>query len=127
MLIEGHLSSTSAGFYPSKLFAKTRRRKGAEVLIKTFIRKQLRLKAHTATEVEQSDERMIVRIDRLGKRLLRCGVCRQRCREVHDDRAERQWRGLSMKKLPLVLRYCPRRVDCPRWGVRVEDFPWAEP
>jgi transposase len=32
-----------------------------------------------------------------------------------------------MRKLPLKLRYRPRRVVCPRCGVRVEDFPWAEP
>ncbi len=36
-------------------------------------------------------------------------------------------RDLSMRKLPLKLCYCPRRVECPRYGVRVEDFPWAEP
>src|SRR5256885_4413435 len=69
---------------------------------------------------------MLVWIDRLGRRLLRCGVCRQRCREVHDIRKEREWRDLSMRKLPLKLRYRPRRVECPRCGVRVEDFPWAE-
>ena len=40
---------------------------------------------------------------------------------------EREWRDLSLRKLPLKLVYCPRRVDCPRCGVRVEDFPWAEP
>jgi transposase len=97
------------------------------VLIETFIRKQLRLKAHTVTKVEQTDENMLVYIDRLGKRLLRCGVCRQRCLEIHDIRKEREWRDLSMRKLPLKLRYRPRRVDCPRCGVRVEDFPWAEP
>jgi len=96
------------------------------VLIETFIRKQLRLKAHTVTKVEETDEHMLVHIDRLGKRLLRCGVCRQRCLEVHDIREEREWRDLSMRKLPLKLRYCPRRVECPRCGVRVEDFPWAE-
>ena len=97
------------------------------MLIETFIRKQLRLKAHTVTKVEETDECMLVYIDRLGKRLLRCGVCRQRCREVHDIRKEREWRDLSMRKLPLKLRYRPRRVECPRCGVRVEDFPWAEP
>ena len=70
---------------------------------------------------------MVVHIDRLGKRLLRCGVCRQRCLEVHDIREEREWRDLSMRELPLKLRYRPRRVKCPRCGVRVEDFPWAEP
>jgi len=98
-----------------------------EVLIETFIRKQLHLKAHTVTKVEETDENMLVYIDRLGKRLLRCGVCRQRCLEVHDIRQQREWRDLSMRKLPLKLRYRPRRVECPRCGVRVEDFPWAEP
>jgi hypothetical protein len=78
------------------------------------------------TKVEETDECMLVHIDRLGKRLLRCGVCRQRCLEVHDIRREREWRDLSMRKLPLKLRYRPRRVECPRCGVRVEDFPWAE-
>lgn len=97
------------------------------MLIETFIRKQLRLKAHTVTKVEETDECMLVFIDRLGRRLLRCGVCRQRCLEVHDIRKEREWRDLSMRKLPLKLRYRPRRVECHRCGVRVEDFPWAEP
>ena len=97
------------------------------MLIETFIRKQLRLKAHTVTRVEETEEAMVVHIDRLGRRLLRCGVCRQRCREVHDLRREREWRDLSMRKLPLKLRYRPRRVECPRCGVHVEDFPWAEP
>jgi transposase len=98
-----------------------------EVLIQTYIRKQLKLKAHTVTKVEETEEAMIVYIERLGQRLLRCGVCRQRCRKVHSIRQEREWRDLSMRKQQLILRYRPRRVDCPRCGVRVEDVPWAEP
>ena len=109
--------------FPTKEYERTR----TEVLIETFIRKQLHLKAHTVTKVEETDECMLVYIDRLGNRLLRCGVCRQRCREVHDIRKQREWRDLSMRKLPLKLRYRPRRVECSRCGVRVEDFPWAEP
>jgi len=97
------------------------------VLIETFIRKQLGLKAHRVTKVEQIGEQMTISIDRLGTRLLRCGVCRRRCRRVHSIREERQWRDLSMRKATLILRYRPRRIDCPRCGVRVEDFPWAEP
>jgi transposase len=123
----GHLQWHLDRFYPAMLFTKTQRGETTEVLIETFIRKQLRLKAHTVTRVEETDECMMVRIDRLGGRLLRCGVCRQRCREVHDVRKEREWRDLSMRRLPLKLRYRPRRVVCPRCGVRVEDFPWAEP
>ena len=72
-------------------------------------------------------QNMIVHIERLGRRLLRCGVCRQRCRKVHSVRKPREWRDLSMRKLPLKLRYRPRRVLCPRCGLRVEDFPWADP
>jgi len=109
--------------FPTKEYERTR----TEVLIETFIRKQLRLKAHTVTKVEESDDCMLVYIDRLGGRLLRCGVCRHRCREVYDVCPMREWRDLAMRKLPLKLRYRPRRVECPRCGVRVEDFPWAEP
>ena len=97
------------------------------MLIETFLRKQLGLKAHTVTKVEETETFMVVDIDRLGSRLLRCGLCRQRCRKVHSMQRPRVWRDLSMRKLPLKLRYRPRRVECPRCGVRVEDFPWAEP
>jgi len=75
------------------------------VLIETFLRKQLGLKAHTVTEVEETEEFMVVHIDRLGSRLLRCGLCRQRCRKVHSMQKPRVWRDLSMRKLPLKLRY----------------------
>jgi transposase len=97
------------------------------VLIETFIRKQLRLKVHRVTRVEDTGECLRVHMDRRGRRLLRCGLCRLRGREVHSLRKEREWRDLSIRKLPLLLCYRPRRVKCPRCGVRVEDFPWAEP
>ena len=63
----------AAGYFrvPTKEYERT----WTEVLIETFIRKQLRLKAHTVTKVEETDDCMLVHIDRLGKRLLRCGVC----------------------------------------------------
>src|SRR2546428_7228173 len=102
-------------------------RKRIEVLVETFLRKQLGLKSHTVTKVEETERYMIVHIDRLGRRLLRCGVCRQRCRKLHSMRKRREWRDMSMRKLPLKLRYRPRRVECPRCGLRVEDFPWADP
>jgi len=95
------------------------------VLIETFIRKQLRLKAHRVTRVETNEESMIIEIDQLGNRRLRCGVCRKPCRRVHSIRKWREWRDLAMRKLRLILRYQPRRVQCQRCGVRVEDFPSA--
>ena len=97
------------------------------MLIETFIRKQLRLKAQRVTKVETSQDNMIIAVARLGNRQLRCGVCRKRCRQVHSVRKEREGRDLSMRQMPVILRYQPRRVKCRRCGVRVEDFPWAEP
>jgi len=107
------LTRTSNRFCPAKLSIKTQQGETTEVLIETFIRKQLRLKAHTVTKVEETAECMIVHMDRLGGRLLRCGVCRRRCREVHSVRKEREWRDLAMRKLALKLCYRPRRRGVP--------------
>ena len=94
----------------------------------TFIRKLLRLKAHKVTQVDQTETEVVIYIDRLGLRLLRCGVCRLRCRKVHERRKKlREWRDLKLRDRRTLLRYQPYRVDCPRCGVRVEHFPWAEP
>jgi len=106
---------------------QTKERKRTEVLIETFIRKQLGLKAHRVTKVESHEDSLIIFIDRMGKRLLRCGVCRKRCLGVHSVQKEREWQDLSMRKSRLILRYGARRVECPRCGVRVEAIPWAEP
>lgn len=97
------------------------------MLIETFIRKQLRLKAHRVTQVKETEAALMVEIDRLGTRLLCCGVCRQRCQKIHSRRPARQWRDLSMRGVSLSLVYRPFRVCCPRCGVRAEKVPWAEP
>ena len=69
------------------------------MLVETFLRKQLGLKAHTVTQVEETERFMVVHIDRLGSRLLRCGLCRQRCRKVHSMQKPRVWRALQAQPL----------------------------
>jgi len=96
------------------------------VLTETFIRKLLQLKAHYVIAVKPGPEQIVVEIDRLRSRTLRCGVCRGRCRKVHQVEEARRWRDLSLRHLPLVLHYRPRRVRCPHCGVRVEAVPWAQ-
>jgi hypothetical protein len=83
-LLTEAISNSTPVLYPLEIVRPNNERQRTEVLLETFSRKQLRLKAHTVTKVEETDEFMIVWNDRLGKRLLRCGVCRQRCREVHS-------------------------------------------
>ena len=96
-----------------------------EVLVETFIRKWLRLKAPHVTAVEPSPEQRVIRIDRLGGRRLRCRGCGRPCAKIHQVEATRQWQHLSLWGLPVVLHYQPRRVRCPRCGVKREAVPWA--
>jgi transposase len=84
------------------------------------------LKVHYVTAVRQSPEQIVVEIERSKSRRLQCGVCRRRCKKVHQVEEARSWRDLSLRHLPLVLRYRPRCVRCPRCGVRVEAVPWAQ-
>jgi transposase len=96
------------------------------VLVETFIRKLLRLKAHRVTGVERSVEQMVIRIDRLGRRRLRCRGCGQPCAKIHQVEAPRHWQHLSLWGLPVVLHYRPRRIRCPNCGVKREAVPWAQ-
>jgi transposase len=97
------------------------------VLIETFIRKQLGLKAHRVTAVEAAEAVVVIRIDQLGSRRLQCGRCRERVRRIHDVRPERRWLDLTLRGVNLTLAYRPRRLCCRHCGVHVEAVPWAEP
>jgi len=44
--------------------------------METYIRKSLGMKAHWVTEVVETEEGWVARVDRLGNRRLRCGKCR---------------------------------------------------
>ena len=75
------------------------------MLFKTFIRKQLRLKAHTVTEIEPSDEQMVVQIERLGARKLCCSRCRRPYRRGCTAERSGSVRGA-------IYRYGRRRWCC---------------
>lgn len=97
--------------------------------METFIRKSLGLKAHTVTKVEEREAagELVVYIDRLGQRRLRCGECGlEAARVAPTRRPERRWRDLAMREHIVELVYAPSRVWCPRCGLRVERVPWAE-
>ena len=84
------------------------------MLLQTFIRKQLRLKAHTVAAIEEDDTEMVVQIERLGSRRLRCSRCGRTCRRVHRCAAkQRSWRDLPLRKARLVLRCRWRRPLTP--------------
>jgi len=97
--------------------------------METFIRKALGLKAHTVVKVEEDDAagELIVRVERLGYRRLRCGECGLEAPAVAPTRRpERRWRDLAMREHLVQLAYAPYRVWCRRCGLRVERLPWAD-
>jgi len=96
--------------------------------METFIRKALRLKAHTVVKVEEDEAAggRVVYLDRLGHRRLRCGPCGLEAKRVAPTRRpRRRWRDLAMREHLVELRYAPYRVWCRGCGLRVERVPWA--
>ena len=62
--------------------------------METYIRKSLRMKAHWVTEVVETEEGWVARVDRLGNRRLRCGHCRGETK-VTRGRRPRDVGGIS--------------------------------
>ena len=89
--------------------------------METFIRKALGLKAHTVARVEvrEAEGELVVRVERLSQRRLRCGVCGLRARRVAPTRRpERRWHDLALRDSSVRLVYAPYRVWCPQYGLR---------
>jgi len=96
--------------------------------METFIRKSLGLKAHTVVKVEEreAEQELVVYVERLGQRRLRCGECGLEAKQVAPSRRPaRRWRDLAMREHLVELVYAPYRVWCQRCGLRVERIPWA--
>lgn len=95
--------------------------------METFIRKSLRLKAHMVTEIQEreAEQSLVVHVERLGQRRLRCGECRRQASRVAPTRRPvRRWRDLAMREHIVELVYAPYRVWCVHCGLRVERIPW---
>ena len=91
--------------------------------ISTLFRKLLGVTAMVVTAVSFAEVGLLV--DVLPRwRKPRCGGCGRR-RGVYDRSPPRLWRHLALGRTVFWLRYAPRRVNCSRCGVRVEQVPWA--
>jgi transposase len=93
--------------------------------LETCIRKGLCLKSHRVRRVLEEPDRLVAEIEWIPGRLLICSRCSRRTRRIHARQVAREWRDLSVRDRPLVLRYAPVRVRCPVCGPRVEHLPWA--
>ena len=53
-----------------------------------------------------------------------CSECRRRCK-VHDLLPERLFEYVPFLAFKFYFRYAPRRVKCPKCGIKVEAMPWG--
>ena len=93
--------------------------------LETYIRKSLGLKSHFIVKIEEEEEYLIARVERIEGRHLSCAICGLKTPHTSGRLKERRWRDLSMRGKPLILVYIPYRVRCPVCGIRVEKIPWA--
>lgn len=106
----------------------SRPRKEAQIPMRLayLLRSHLRLQAHRVVRVRRRrGGKLEARVERIGKRKLKCGQCGRRVGGTRGQSAERRWQDLKVLGIPLVIVYAPWRVDCPVCGVKRERVPWA--
>ena len=91
--------------------------------ITTVFRKLLGVTAMLVRAVSFAEIGMVVDVQPRWRRP-RCSGCRLK-RPTYDRSPLRLWRHLALGRTVFWFRYAPKRVDCPRCGVRVEQVPWA--
>jgi transposase len=91
--------------------------------VSTVVRKLLNVTKLFVEDIVFVAQSVIVHV-RPTWRFPRCGQCGKRA-PGYDRLALRRWRHLSLGTWVVWLVYEPRRVECPRCGVRAEEVPWA--
>jgi transposase len=98
------------------------------ITVTSILRRVLRLKGFcyaSARWDETTGEIIEVEIQARKGALPRCGICRRPAPGYDRCPETRSWQFISLWAITVFFLYRPRRVDCPRDGVRVEHLPWA--
>src|ERR1022692_4010449 len=74
---------------------------------------------------EDDAKRIVVKMRARKNGRARCSGCRAKC-PGYDRLKERRYEFVPLWNMPVFLEYAPRRVQCRRCGVKVEEVPWAE-
>jgi transposase len=100
------------------------------MLLKTILNRVYRHKGFVYQNgkfVEEGDGRTAIEIGvepRRGSKPI-CSVCRRQC-AGYDRLSKRRYQMVPVLGFTLYLVYRPRRVECPRCGVKVEQVPWSK-
>ena len=92
--------------------------------IKSIIRLTLCLKSWCVEKVLWEGNILVVLLSARRCSRATCSVCGKR-RAGYDTIGEREWRHVSLWGIPVLIRYSPRRVNCPTCGIKVESMSWS--
>lgn len=76
-------------------------------------------------DVEATDSRLLIRIERRGARGYDCSGCGRRTRRVRSTH-DRTWDDVPWASHPVTLVYAQRRVRCRHCGIRTERVEFAD-
>jgi len=99
------------------------------MLLKTILNRVYRHKGFVYKNgklVEEANGRDVIEVDVEPRRNSKatCSGCQQAC-PGYDHLPKRRYQMVPVLGFPMYLVYRPRRVECPRCGVKVEQVPWA--
>jgi transposase len=106
------------------VFAKTTQAPGKNVRVTKFARVLIGIASLFVVDVRFEGPHVVFTVVPTWRRP-RCSECGDIC-PGYDHRDEPvRWVHLHLGAVRILLEYAPRRVECPRCGVRVELVPWA--
>lgn len=72
--------------------------------------------------------RIIVHAQPFKRSMKICPKCGRRCSgyDTKDPEKETTWRAPNINGVPVLIRYTPKRIECPEHGVLTENIPWAD-
>ena len=92
--------------------------------MESIVKWTLGIKSQRVKKVVKKEEGLDVEIvPRRGSRAI-CSGCGKR-RSGYDTLHTRVWRHVRCWGISVWLRYSPRRVNCRKCGIRVEEMPWS--
>lgn len=94
------------------------------MLVESIVRKTLGIKSHRIIFIEGDERGLRIHVERKKSHKLRCSVCGGRS-WTYDKLREREWRHVPLWGIATTIIYSPRRVNCPKCGIKVEKIPWG--
>jgi transposase len=96
------------------------------MLIKTILNKTYPVKGFIYGKVNLQNNTIFVKVNSRKRSRAQCSCCHRKSLPTENHLKERAFKFVPFWGLNVNLLYAPRRVKCPRCGIKVEYIPWAQ-